>query len=495
MLGPLQLWTGTAWTGIRAAQPRLVLAVLLTEAGQIVTTDRLVDELWEHKQPRTATGTIQVYVMRLRRMLEGSPVALVTRGHGYELLAEDGAIDASLFERGAELGRRSLAEGRTCHGVGQLTEALELWRGRPFADVPPSHTVMAAAQRLEQLRLTVIEDRFSGALDLGRHAEVIDELAELVRAHPFQERLHGLLMTALYRCGRRAEAVVAYHRARDTLVAELGLEPGPELRRLHQVILTDGPDLAAPPETVHLGQQVARAGPSTDHARFPDDVPEFVGRDAELALLDAAVDRNATVVAIDGMAGVGKTALAVHWSHRARTRFPDGRLYVNLGGHGSEPPPRSAEILGRLLRSLGEPDNDVSTDARRRTARYRELLAGRRALVLLDHVHDADQVRPLVTDVPGCVFVVTSRVPLGSLHQVRNTRIHLDVLSPAEAGSLLEHLVGALRVNAEPEAAAKLAHACAYLPLALRIAAVGLAGHPGRAIADYTRDLVVKAQL
>jgi DNA-binding SARP family transcriptional activator len=495
MLGPLQLWTGTAWTGIRAAQPRLVLAVLLVKSGQIVTTDRLVDELWEHKQPRTATATVQVYVMRLRRMLEGSPVALVTRGHGYQLLAEDSAVDASLFERGAELGRRSLAAGRTCHGVGQMTEALGLWRGEPFADVPSSHTVAAAAERLEQLRLTVSEDRFRGALDLGWHAEVIDELAELVRAHPLQERLHGLLMTALYRCGRRAEAVVAYHRVRDTLVAELGLEPGPELRRLHQAILTDGSELPAPAETVHRGQQVARVEPSIDHARFPDDVPGFVGRDDELALLDAVVDRDAMVIAIDGMAGVGKTALAVRWSHRARARFPDGRLYVNLGGYGSEPPPRSAEILGRLLRSLGEPANEVPIDTGGRKARYRELLAGRRALVLLDHVHDADQVRPLLTDLPGCVFVVTSRAPLGLFHQARATRIQLDVLSPTEAGRLLEHLVGAPRVNAEPEAAAKLARACAYLPLALRIAAVGVVGHPGRNIADYTRDLVVRAQL
>ena len=495
MLGPLQLWTGTAWTGIRAAQPRLVLAVLLVESGQTVTTDRLVDELWERRQPRTATSTVQVYVMRLRRMLEGSPVKLVTRGHGYQLLAEDGAVDASLFERGAERGRRSLAAGKTGHGVGQLTEALGLWRGRPFADVPFSHMVAAAAERLEQLRLTVIEDRFSGALDLGRHAEVIDELAELVRAYPFQERLHGLLMTALYRCGRRAEAVVAYHRARDTLVAELGLEPGPELRRLHQAILTDGAELATPAETVRLGQQVARVRPSTDDARFPDDVAGFVGRDAQLALLDAVADRGTTVIAIDGMAGVGKTALAVHWCHRARTRFPDGRLYVNLGGYGSEPPPRSAEIPGRLLRSLGEPENELPTDAGGRAARCRELLVGRRAVVLLDDVHDADQVRPLLTDVPGCVFVVTSRAPLRLFHQGRTTRIQLDVLSPTEAGRLLEHMVGVLRVDAEPEAAAKLARACRYLPLALRIAAVDMAGLPGRAIADYTRDLVVRAQL
>src|SRR5262249_13413831 len=156
----------------------------------------------------------------------------------------------------------------------------------------------------------------------GRHADVVGELAELVHAHPFRERLHGQLMTALYRCGRRAEAVATYHRTRGTLVAELGLEPSPELRRLHQAILTGSAELAVPAEAGHLGQQAPRAGPLIDCARFPDDVPGFVGRDAQLALLDSAVDRAAAVVAIDGMAGVGKTALALHWSHRARDRFP-----------------------------------------------------------------------------------------------------------------------------------------------------------------------------
>jgi hypothetical protein len=303
-------------------------------------------------------------------------------------------------------------------------------------------------------------------------------------------------MTALYRCGRRAEAMAAYQRARGTLIAELGLEPSPELRQLHQAILTDSAELAAPAEPAHLNQQAQRAGPLIDYARFPDDVTGFVGRDAQLALLDSAADRDATVVAIDGMAGVGKTALALRWSHRARDRFPGGLLYVNLGGRGSQPPPRPADVLGSLLRSLGEPEEEAPVDAGRLAARCRELLVGRRALVLLDHVHNAEQVRPLLTDVPGCVFVVTSRAPLdGLLHQARSMRIQLDVLSPAEAGRLLEHLVGELQIRAEPEAAAELARACAYLPLALRAAAVGVVGHPRRAIADYVRDLVVKAPL
>jgi hypothetical protein len=308
--------------------------------------------------------------------------------------------------------------------------------------------------------------------------------------------LHGLLMTALYRCGRRAEAVAAFHRARDTLVAELGLEPGPELRRLHQAILTDSPELAAPIAHVQQAylQQAPHPGSLADHGRFPDDVTGFVGRDAELAQLDSAADRDATLVAIDGMAGVGKTALALHWSHRARDRFPDGRLYVSLGRQGREPPPGSTDVLRRLLRSLGEPQEECLVDAGRLAARCRELLAGRRALVLLDGVDDAEQIRPLLPDVPGCLIVVTSRAPLdGPVREGRSTRIPLDVLSPAEAARLLGHLVGAVRIGAEPEAAAELARACAYLPLALRAAALGVAGHPYRTIENYVKDLVVKA--
>jgi DNA-binding SARP family transcriptional activator len=182
MLGLLQLRTGSGWAGIRAAQPRLLLAVLLVEAGQTVTTDQLVDEIWGERPPRTATGTVQVYVMRLRRMLEGKPVGLVTRGQGYQLVVEDGAVDTSIFERCAQAGRRSLAAGETGKGFDELTKALALWRGRPFADVPPSHTVTAASHRWEQMRLAVAEDRFGGALDLHCHAEIIEELTELVQA-------------------------------------------------------------------------------------------------------------------------------------------------------------------------------------------------------------------------------------------------------------------------------------------------------------------------
>ncbi|MEV6110509.1 BTAD domain-containing putative transcriptional regulator [Streptomyces sp. NPDC051940] len=454
MLGPLQVWTGTAWTGIRAAQPRLVLAVLVAERGQSVSTERLVDEVWGDTPPRTAVGTVQVYVMRLRRLLQGSPVVLATRGHGYRLVAEDGAVDAALFERGAEAGRRTMAAGQTRHGVDQLAGALDLWRGRPFADVPVSRTVAAEADRLEQLRLDVAEERYGAvlgvggaALELGGPAQLVDELAALVRAHPFRERLHALLMDALYRCGRRAEAVAAYHRLRSVLLAELDLEPGPEVRRLYETIQADG-----------------QAQPSVDASRPAGGVPGFVGRRGQLAQLDSALEAGTSVVAIEGMAGVGKTALAAHWAHRVRDRFPGGVRWLDLSGHGTNGTARGSAPPGG------------------------------RSLLLLDHARDAEQVRPLISRTPGCLHVVTSRGPLDGLgdRAAGVARIRLDVLSPDEAGRLLEHLVGVLRVRAEPRAAAELARACAYLPLALRLAAVAVAGNPGQSMADCARLLTAR---
>jgi DNA-binding SARP family transcriptional activator len=240
VLGSLSVWTGTAWSTIRAGQQRAVLAVLLVEAGRVVSTDRLVDELWGQRPPRAAVSTVQGYVMRLRRLIAAAPTRrLVTRGHGYELLVEDGELDAALFERLAASGRRSLAEGQLDTGVARLTEALALWRGPALADVPATPTVTAETARLEQRRLTVLEQVLGAELDRGRHADVVDDLCRLVQQHPLHEQLWAHLMVALHRCGRRAEALDAYRRGRAALVTELGVEPGARLRELHGAILAE----------------------------------------------------------------------------------------------------------------------------------------------------------------------------------------------------------------------------------------------------------------
>jgi DNA-binding SARP family transcriptional activator len=238
VLGSLRVWTGTGWAAVRADQQRAVLAVLLLEAGRVVSVDRLVDELWGQRPPRAAVSTVQGYVMRLRRLISAGPARpLVTRGRGYELLVEDGELDAAVFERLARCGRRSLVEGQLDTAVTHLGEALSLWRGPALVDVPPTPTVAAAAGRLEQRRLTVLEQMLGAELDRDRHADVVDDLCSLVQEHPLHEQLWAHLMVALHRCGRRAEALDAYRRGRAVLVAELGVEPGTQLRELHRSIL------------------------------------------------------------------------------------------------------------------------------------------------------------------------------------------------------------------------------------------------------------------
>ncbi|HEU4426091.1 MAG TPA: BTAD domain-containing putative transcriptional regulator [Pilimelia sp.] len=496
MLGPLRVWDGAALSPIRAPQQRVVLAMLLAEAGRVVSIDRLIDEIWADRPPRAAVGTVQGYVMRLRRMLGGDgTVALVTRGHGYEMQIGDDDLDATVYERLAESGRRSLAEGRLELATTQLSEALALWRGPALADVPAGPVLSAETLRLEQSRLSALEGRLGALLDLGGHADVVDELHRLVGEHPLREGLWAQLMRALYRCGRRAEGLEAYQRARRTLRDQLGLEPGQPLRDLQAAILAGDIELSAPAPPRPSTEEPAR---STVPAQLPADVAHFTDRRGPLAELDTmlpgAGDRHPSVVVIStiaGTAGVGKTALAVHWAHQVADRFPDGQLYVDLRGYTAGPRLRPVEALARFLRALGVPPRDVPMEVDEAAALYRSRLAGKRVLVLLDNAGHAEQVRPLLPGSPGCVVVITSRDQFGGLVAREGAvRVALDVLTPSEAHALLTRLLGLDRANAEPAAITDLAALCGYLPLALRIAAANIAGHPGASITEYNARLV-----
>jgi DNA-binding SARP family transcriptional activator len=247
MLGPLLVYDGASWSAIRAAQQRLVAAVLLMEAGRAVPVDRLVDELWGERPPPSAAATVRGYVMRLRRLLGGDPGSpLVTRGRDYELVVADGDVDARVFSGLVTSARHALADGQPAAAAAKLSQGLALWRGPALANVPASPAVTAEAERLGQLRLAAVEDWLGVQLELGRHAEVVDQAQRLVGEHPLRERLWARLMLAQYRCGRRAEALNAYQRARRVLVEELGLEPGPEQRELQRLILAGQPELLAP---------------------------------------------------------------------------------------------------------------------------------------------------------------------------------------------------------------------------------------------------------
>src|SRR6266498_4761188 len=458
LLGPLRVWSGDAWSQVSAAQQRAVLAVLLVEAGQVVTVDRLVDEIWGSSPPRTAANTIQAYVSRLRRILDsGSAETLLTCGGGYEIVVADGDLDTKAFRRLAVSARRNLAEGRLAVAVAELSEGLALWRGPAFADVPATRTVEAEVARLDRLRLTALEDRIGAQLGLGSPGDVVDELYGLVGEHPLREHLWALLMRALLQCGRRPEALEAYGCARRLLVEECGLEPGPQLQTLQRSALADE---AAEPLATQRGTVVASRPGRIRPAQLPADVAGFTGRAEHLRRLDMLLPgtdqpQTALVLAtIVGPAGVGKTALAVHWAHRVRNRFPDGQLWVNLRGYGPSAatmPP--AEAIRGFLDTLGMPPARIPAGVEAQAGLYRSMLAGRRMLIVLDNARDAEQIRPMLPGTAGCLVLVTGR-------------------------DLLGRRLGADRLAAEPDAVDQIVAQCTRLPLALTVIAARAATYP-----------------
>jgi DNA-binding SARP family transcriptional activator/tetratricopeptide (TPR) repeat protein len=485
ILGPLAVTDGDRPILLSGRRQRMALAVLLANAGRVVSLEHLVDAVWDEAPPATARRQIQNDVSALRRALGGGGATVVTEGHGYRISPGPGELDAQVFADLVTAALDLAARDEPAAAAGKLRCALELWRGPALLGLSGRH-VEAAAMRLEEQRLAALERCLDLEMALGRHGDLVGELAGLVVAHPLRERLVGQLMLALHGTGRQAEALVAYDRLRDRLADELGLVPGARLRELHGAILRDEP-------TVGGGGLAVRAAP----AQLPADVPGFTGRAVHLRRLDELLPstggraaQTVVISAIAGVAGVGKTTLAVHWGHRVRDRFPDGQLYIDLRGYSADPPVRPAEALTHLLRSLGEPAEQIPADPQTAAGRYRSLLAGRRVLVVLDNAAHPDQVRPLLPGSPGCMVLVTSRDRLtGLLARDGADALTLGVLSPDEAHALLATILGARRVAAEPAATAELARICSYLPLALRVAAANLTCHPWSSIADYVAGL------
>jgi tetratricopeptide (TPR) repeat protein len=384
-----------------------------------------------------------------------------------------------------------------------------VWRGTALADAAPLCPVLAGeAARLEETRLAAVEDRIGCDLALGRHAEVVGELATLVAQFPLRERLAGLLMTALYRCGRRGEALAVYGTARRVLAGELGLDPGPELRKLQERVLADDPALAAPaPPPGRVGPPAKAVVPEAAAGVVPRQLPAgaafFAGREAELKELDellgqAGLDGGGdgdggpvVISAVAGMAGVGKTALAVHWARKVAGRFPDGQLYVNLRGYDQEGTPVTPEAAtGWFLLALGVPIAQIPAGAQARQGLYRSVLAGRRVLIVLDNAADAAQVRPLLPGSGGCLVIVTSRSALAGLAAAEGARpLRLGPLEDEEAARLLAARLGPERVAAEPGAVAELISRCGHLPLALAVMAARAAADPDLPLAVLAGQL------
>jgi DNA-binding SARP family transcriptional activator/tetratricopeptide (TPR) repeat protein len=493
ILGPLLVHDGDTLVVVPAARQRVLLAALLVHAGQAVPADELAEVVWDGAPPAGAITTLRSHVMRLRRVL--GPAAggrVVTRYPGYLVEADEEEVDLLRFALLSRDGGAAVRAGAWTQASDLLGEALGLWRGAPLTDIPSELLRRDEVPGLEQQRIQSLEWWSDARLQLGCHDELVPELQALATQYPLQEHFHAQLMLALYRCGRQAEALAGYQAARKVLVEELGAEPGPGLQELHQRMLAADPSLAftkSPPLTA------AGMAPTVPR-ELPAEAGHFIGRAKELAALTAMLDQvsehepgTLVISAIDGTAGVGKTALTVHWAHQVAARFPDGQLHVNLRGYDPEQPMTPADALAGLLRSLGVSGQDIPTETDERAARYRSLLAGKQMLVVVDNASDAEQVRPLLPGTPGCAVVVTSRDSLAGLvarHGAR--RLDLGQLPLADAISLLRALIGA-RLDSEPEAAMALAGLCCRLPLALRVTAELAAARPAVPIADLVREL------
>ncbi|MGC0401036.1 DNA-binding SARP family transcriptional activator/tetratricopeptide (TPR) repeat protein [Streptomyces sp. SAI-126] len=520
LLGPLRAWRGAAELALGSPQQRAVLAALLLSRGRAVAVPDLVDGIWGAKPPQGAVAMVRTYISRLRRLLEpertpGQPSALlVLIGDGYALRTDRVSSDLAEFEEAVARAERRRAVGDGPGAVRLLRTVLATGEGTALAGVP-GPLAEAARTDLAERRLGALELRLSMELELGRHEAVVPELLALRDAHPLREAVSELLLTALYRCGRQAEAMEAYARTHRTLVDELGIEPGPSLRAVHARLLAGDlalaqPKLHAPADGTHApdspgagpheepdASSAARRTGAVGPAQLPADLTLFTGRRAELDHVSTLLPEgdgppgSAVIGVVDGMAGTGKTTLAVHWAHRIAHRFPDGSLYVNLRGydpHGSRMLPGSA--IEMFLVALGVAPQAVPEGLDAQAALYRSVLAGRRVLIVLDNARDTEQVRPLLPGTPGSLVIVTSRSRLSGLVAGHGAHpITLGVLSTEEAFELLTRRLGSARVDAEPEAVAAIADLCARLPLALAIVAARAAHHPHFRLAAIAEEL------
>ena len=514
-------------------QPRqqAVLGILAMRANRVISRGELVDAVWGQDPPASAEGGIYTYVAGLRRIIEpnrslrGPGRVLVSSGAGYVLHLVPGQPDAVAFEQDLGRARQLRKTGDLAGAVVALNSALSLWRGIAFAGVPGPFAETERV-RLGELRSAAAEERADVLLSLGRHEEVVPDLTAMVADNPLRERMRGLLMIALYRCGRNAEALRVFAEGRRVLADELGIDPGGDLSRIHQQVLTADPALAVPdgPALAMLdgdatgtssvlgdGRPRARAeGMVTPvPAQLPLDAPGFSGRHEELGILastlpvkpaagpgeassgDADNVQTVPIVVISGTAGTGKTALAIRFGRQVAKRFPHGQLYVNLRGlDPATPPMQPAEALRFFLDALGVPPYRIPADTEGRSALFRSLLDGKRMLIVLDNARNGAQVRPLLPGSPGCLVVVTSRNEMTGLVAAEGAvPLTLDVLSYAEAREMLMRRLGQGRAAAEPEAADAIISSCARLPLALGIAVGRAAARPKRPLTELAAEL------
>ncbi|MFB7287299.1 AfsR/SARP family transcriptional regulator [Actinacidiphila glaucinigra] len=428
VLGPVRAQRGSTEIELGSRQQRAVLAVLLLRENGHASLSELIEAVWGTDPPRTAGQTIRTYIHRLRKSLgpagDAGASFIVSAGNGYALRVSPDQLDLSVFRQRVAMAEGAAGTGQHTRAVAHLRDALDLWRGEPLAGIPGTWA-MSQRNRLEALHLVAVERHINVEYELGRFGEATAELFDLVAKHPLNERFREMLMFSLCKTGRQAEALAVYREVCNLLSEDLGIEPGPRLQVLHERVLRADPELLVsdifpnpeigPAVRESPADTAPEVSPPQAPPPLPADVPMSVSGDHELAVIDAllSADAQGATAAATGvivvMAGVGKTTPAVHWAHRIGHRFPDGHIYLDLrGSHSSSPAMTTIEASGSILRSLGVSSPQLPADMEGRTTLYHSLLSGRRILLVLDNVRDAEQIRPLLPGTSSSLVVVTS---------------------------------------------------------------------------------------
>ncbi|MEV6823608.1 BTAD domain-containing putative transcriptional regulator [Amycolatopsis sp. NPDC051102] len=483
VLGTLECWAGDRRIHLGGPVPERVLVSLLLEAGQVLSVSRLVEAVWEETPPATATHQVRKAVARLRQLIPGGAGLIVTDGPGYRAVVAAGCLDLGDFSASLDQAREATAERRLDDALTHLQSALALRRG-PVLAGSGGAVIRSADVALQERHLAALEQMIDLRLARGESSTLIGDLREHVAAHPLREVLRGQLMLALYRSGRQAEAIEEYGRVRTLLADELGIDPGAHLAELYGRMLRNAPDLAAPEPVA-----AAEPGPAAGHGprdrapvcTLPYDLADFTGRRRELEALchyaDNTVGRGTRIIGIDGMGGAGKTSLAVRACYQLADRFPDGQLYIDLGGYATNEHPLTAQAVAEaLLRMLGVPTDHLADDVGARAALWRTTVTGRKLLVLLDNAADLAQVRPLLPSSPGCMVLITSRTRLIDLDGAY--WLSVGTMTAEDGAALADSVLSKQRTSAEPQAVAALIELCGHLPLAMRIALSRLANRP-----------------
>ncbi|MFD5063858.1 BTAD domain-containing putative transcriptional regulator [Streptomyces sp. NPDC058394] len=469
----MRAWRGGAQLPLGPVRRQAVLAALALRPGFLVSHEQLLDGIWGAEPPKTGRKVLPSYIYELRQVLDAEgtgPADSLIRGEGggYRLVADGVQLDAADLAEHIDGARRAKASGDPATAVDRLSAALALFDGEPLAGLPGPFADVERHRLLERL-LRVRVERLECLVLLGRYADALDDLAALSASSPYDESLVALRMRALYGSERQAEALTVYQDTCERLRDELGVDPGDELRRVHEAVLRRDDERLLGPATARSAAPSTRPQPRRAVNELPGDAGRLIGREAELAQLIApSAPGSVSIVTVDGTAGVGKTALVVRAARELSTHYPDGCLFVDLRAHSTQRRQSPEQALQRLLRSLGAAKGELPSDLEELTAVWRAATSSLRLLLVLDDALDADQIRPLLPAGAGSRVLVAGRRRLAEVDADR--RVTLEPLTSGDAVSLLAHIIGEERAGREPEATQQLVGLCDGLPLALRIA-------------------------